>query len=326
MLRRLTAALAALMFLGLCACQPIPEPDPEEPDYQPVTVFGVTFSEAPQTIVTLSPASTEMLARLGLTEQIVGRGEGCTYPEEMEGVTTVGTESEPDMDALLALEPDVVIIQRPLSISQLERLNEAEVKALIVPAATDLRELKSYYTSVGSIFYGLDQAAERANEILRLPFQQANAMLEVLGEQKQSFVYFSILKETAAMPDTFAGSLLGYLGGNAAVAGDDGKADLTAVEAADPYLVFVPQPYALENLNTDEFYANYTAVAEGRVYALDAALFERQSVEAFSAVFELAKTIYPEQAEALDASVEAQAQKLLEAAESGENLETSSDE
>ena len=127
-------------------CQPIPEPDPEEPDYQPVTVFGVTFSEAPQTIVTLSPASTEMLARLGLTEQIVGRGEGCTYPEEMEGVTTVGTEAEPDMDALLALEPDVVIIQRPLSISQLERLNEAEVKALIVPAATDLRELKSYYT------------------------------------------------------------------------------------------------------------------------------------------------------------------------------------
>ena len=241
-------------------------------------------------------------------------------------MTTVGTEAEPDMDALLALEPDVVIIQRPLSISQLERLNEAEVKALIVPAATDLRELKSYYTSVGSIFYGLDQAAERANEILRLPFQQANAMLEVLGEQKQSFVYFSILKETAAMPDTFAGSLLGYLGGNAAVAGDDGKADLTAVEAADPYLVFVPQPYALENLNTDEFYANYTAVAEGRVYALDAALFERQSVEAFSAVFELAKTIYPEQAEALDASVEAQAQKLLEAAESGENLETSSDE
>ena len=108
MLRRLTAALAALMFLGLCACQPIPEPDPEEPDYQPVTVFGVTFSEAPQTIVTLSPASTEMLARLGLTEQIVGRGEGCTYPEEMEGVTTVGTEAEPDMDALLALEPDVV--------------------------------------------------------------------------------------------------------------------------------------------------------------------------------------------------------------------------
>lgn len=316
MIRKLTALAASLLLLlGLTACDSgAPSESGSESGYKPVTAFGVSFSEAPGTIVSLSAATTEMLGRLGLQSAIIGRTDGCTVPQGIEQVESVGSEDEPDIDAVLGLAPELVITRKPLSKAQLEALNGANIKALVVPATSDLRELKSYYASLASVFFGVEKGAQLAKNALSDAYCYANAMLDVLKDSKESFAYFTKLKQNVATPDTFAGSLLGYLGANKAE-GAGNKADLEKLAAANPALLFVSKPYALENLAADPYWSRYAAVTEGRVYSLDATLFDRQSPEAFAMVFEQAKLIYPEQAEALDAAVTTQREKQAQASQ-----------
>ena len=73
MMKKLLALAAAALLLLAAGCnnnpaEPEPKPDPE----YPVTVGNVTLTEAPTAVVSLSPATTEMVYDLGYGELLVG--------------------------------------------------------------------------------------------------------------------------------------------------------------------------------------------------------------------------------------------------------------
>ena len=83
----------------------------------------VTAQAAPQRIVSAIPAVTEILFAIGAGPQVVGVGSYDRCPPEVEDLARVGGLIDPDIEAILALEPDLVVpyaTQRDL-ISQLER-------------------------------------------------------------------------------------------------------------------------------------------------------------------------------------------------------------
>lgn len=64
----------------------------------------------PRRIVSLIPSDTFSVAYLGATERLVGRTEYCVDPPELSlRVPAVGGPKNPDIDAILALEPDLVL-------------------------------------------------------------------------------------------------------------------------------------------------------------------------------------------------------------------------
>jgi ABC-type Fe3+-hydroxamate transport system substrate-binding protein len=64
----------------------------------------------PSRIVSLIPSTTELLCRLGLADALVGITVYCREPAELlGGKTRVGGEKNPDLEAIRALEPDLVI-------------------------------------------------------------------------------------------------------------------------------------------------------------------------------------------------------------------------
>lgn len=67
---------------------------------------------APRTIVSLVPSDTYTLLALGAGERLVGRTTFCVEPAEALGIPTVGGTKDPDLDAVIALAPDLVVMNR----------------------------------------------------------------------------------------------------------------------------------------------------------------------------------------------------------------------
>jgi ABC-type Fe3+-hydroxamate transport system substrate-binding protein len=67
---------------------------------------ALVFPHPPQRVVSLVPSDTHSVIALGAGDRLVGR---TTYCEHGDGVATVGGTKDVDVDAVLALEPDLVI-------------------------------------------------------------------------------------------------------------------------------------------------------------------------------------------------------------------------
>jgi ABC-type Fe3+-hydroxamate transport system substrate-binding protein len=66
------------------------------------------FAQPPRRIVSLVPSDTHSVIALGALDRLVGRTMYCESPEA-QGVATVGGTKDVDVDAVLALAPDLVI-------------------------------------------------------------------------------------------------------------------------------------------------------------------------------------------------------------------------
>jgi iron complex transport system substrate-binding protein len=64
----------------------------------------------PKRIVSLAPNMTEILYALGLGDNIVGVTTFCDYPEEARKKPKIGGMSNPSLEAVLTLKPDIVVL------------------------------------------------------------------------------------------------------------------------------------------------------------------------------------------------------------------------
>jgi ABC-type Fe3+-hydroxamate transport system substrate-binding protein len=82
-------------------------------------------------IVSLAPSSTELLFALGAGSQVVGRTTWCRYPPAALQVPDVGDGLNPNIEAIAARQPDLVVLYRsPMNetaAAQLRRLGIASV-------------------------------------------------------------------------------------------------------------------------------------------------------------------------------------------------------
>lgn len=60
-------------------------------------------------VVTLTPSATELVHALGATAMLVGVDEFSTYPPEVAELPKVGSFLSPNLEAILRLDPDLVI-------------------------------------------------------------------------------------------------------------------------------------------------------------------------------------------------------------------------
>jgi ABC-type Fe3+-hydroxamate transport system substrate-binding protein len=91
----------------------------------------VVLAQPAQRIVSLSPSTTELLFAIGAGPQVVGRTRWCDYPPQAAQVPSVGDGLNPNLEAVLAQKPDLVVFYRSLSnrwvIARLDGLNVPSV-------------------------------------------------------------------------------------------------------------------------------------------------------------------------------------------------------
>jgi iron complex transport system substrate-binding protein len=69
----------------------------------------VAINGTPQRIISLAPSNTEILFALGLSDKVVGVTDYCDYPPEALNKTKVGGYANPDIEKIVALNPDLIL-------------------------------------------------------------------------------------------------------------------------------------------------------------------------------------------------------------------------
>jgi iron complex transport system substrate-binding protein len=70
----------------------------------------VDASHRPSRIVSLNPTTTEILFAIGAGNRVAGRSTYDVFPVEAKSVTDVGMPLRPNVEAVLAVHPDLVIL------------------------------------------------------------------------------------------------------------------------------------------------------------------------------------------------------------------------
>ncbi|MFH1784345.1 MAG: cobalamin-binding protein [bacterium] len=71
-------------------------------------IFPPHAMAADKRIVSLAPSNTEILFALGLDEEIVGVSSYCNYPKSALSKTKVGDFSNPNIELIVSLKPDII--------------------------------------------------------------------------------------------------------------------------------------------------------------------------------------------------------------------------
>lgn len=100
----------------------------------------------PQRIVSTAPSITELLYALGLGDRVAGVTRFCRYPPEAMKKPKIGDFINPNLEAIAALKPDLVIIQtNPVRLA--DRLQALHLRVLEV----DQHDIAAIYTSIRQV-------------------------------------------------------------------------------------------------------------------------------------------------------------------------------
>ena len=122
----------------------------------------VVFETPPERIVVYDGAAVEMLFAIGEGDRIVGTHSYVTYPPETAEITKVGDAFNMDIEAIVALEPDLVYAFYDRFNADLER---AGLKVLYVKSLSHgFREVADQIRMWGAITGATDEAERVAGE------------------------------------------------------------------------------------------------------------------------------------------------------------------
>jgi iron complex transport system substrate-binding protein len=126
-MKRNTLIIFLMLGLLLSACGPsVPiAPSTEKMTFTDDHGSTIELAGYPQKIVSLSASTTEILFAIGAGGQVVGRDEFSVYPEAALEVTNIGAMwEELPAEAILALEPDLVVAAQIISEEQVQALRD----------------------------------------------------------------------------------------------------------------------------------------------------------------------------------------------------------
>ena len=233
-------------------------------------------SPLPPRIVSLVPSLTESLFALGLGSRVVGVTDWCVHPAEaVAGLPKVGGTKNPDLTAIRALAPDLVIANQEENKRQdVERLEAAGIPVWVTYPRTVaegvalLREL----AEAGG--------ASRALSEVVAPIERALAKAVSARAAHGPRVFCPIWKRPwmAVAADTYAHDLLTLCGGeNVFAAHGDRRYPIVREDeiiAAAPEVVLLPdEPYEFVAADAEEIARlPIPAAGSGRVHRIDGTL------------------------------------------------------
>lgn len=123
------------------------------------------YSETPQRIISLAPNMTEILFALDLGERIVGVTSFCDFPGEAKKKPKIGGMSNPSLEAVIALKPDIVVLTKDGNPKEFEeRLRSLRIRTYVFKARR-LNELPDGIRDLGTVLGAKEKADKLANEI-----------------------------------------------------------------------------------------------------------------------------------------------------------------
>jgi len=241
-----------------------------------VDASGVEWAlgRPPRRIVSLIPSTTETLCALGLADALVGVTAYCREPAEVTRTKTkVGGEKDPDLEAIRALAPDLVVANVEENVREhIDRLRAWAIPVWVTyprTVADGLRLIRELGEVTGT--------RRRAEEILR-ELEPLYARVRAAATARPPVeVFYAIWRDPymTVGADTYVHDMLAVCGGRN-VFGDRPEryptVTLDEVAARQPGVILLPdEPFRFRRVHAQDFerYADVPAVRDGRIRLVD---------------------------------------------------------
>lgn len=178
----------------------------------------VTIKEAPQRIVSLAPAMTEILFALGLGDKVVGVTNYCNYPAEAATKPKVGGFSTPNAELVVTARPDLVLATK-INENFIPQLEGAGLTVVVIESL-DMAQVLEDIKLIGK-FTGAVDAANNLTADMQRRIDIITAKVSGLPDEQKPAVYFEIWPDplTTGGAKSFVNSLITMAGGKN-IAGD----------------------------------------------------------------------------------------------------------
>jgi len=212
-------------------------------------------------VVSLVPSATETLLALGVTP--VGRTRFC----DLDGVPAVGGTKDPDVEAVVALAPDLVVVN--------DEENRREDAGALAEAGVTLHSMSP--RALDDVGAAVRALADAVRAPVPPPFAAVewDAWLASTRRAERATAAVLIWRRPwmTVRDDTYAASVLAHLGLRNTAPAEPGETarypetTLAALAAAAPDLVLLPdEPYPFRARHTTEVQA---ALPHARVVLVD---------------------------------------------------------
>ena len=236
----------------------------------------MTADSLGERVVSLVPSLTEALFALGLGGKLVGVTDWCVHPAEaVARLPRVGGTKNPDLDAILALRPDLVIANH-------EENTRRDVERL---EAAGQRVWVTYPRTVVEAVALLRELAERGGRRAELatvvaPVEAAVERARACAPDRRTPFFCPIWKKPwmAVGADTYAHDLLVLCGGaNVFANREERRYPLVSedeIVAAAPEVILLPdEPYAFAAADAEQLgRLPVPAARSGRIHLIDGTL------------------------------------------------------
>jgi iron complex transport system substrate-binding protein len=262
----------------------------------------------PRRIVSTAPSITEMLYALGLGDRVVGVTTFCHYPPEAARKPKIGNYLRPDVEAILALRPDLVIAEKSM-IRQAITLPRLKLNVLEVDDST----VQGIYESIRAIGHATG-TAQKAEAVCRGMRNELESIRRRTSRLPLVRVLFVVGRTPGRIEDLIAAGSSSYLNevmeiaGGRNVLGDAAiayaKVSLEEVLSRDPDVIIDMGEMAQTVGVTEEQkravaslwrrYPNLKAVRTNKVFAVASDLFVVPGPRVADAARRLAGLLRPE--------------------------------
>jgi iron complex transport system substrate-binding protein len=296
MFRTLRAfALTSVIALGLAACGSDSDSGGASTTAAPDASVAPAVTEAPPAsaapdateatdavpagpvaarIVSLSPSATEMLFAIGAGDLVVAVDDQSNFPAEAQAVQTELSGYTPNVEAIAAFEPDLVLHDGTTDLAaQLEPLGIAD---WVGAAPLSFDDVYAQIEQLGAATGHVAEAAELVGQMQT----DIDAAIASITPPAEPIVYYHELDDTyySVTSNTFIGQVYGLFGLRNIADTVEGTTDYPQLSAEfiisqDPALIFLADTKCCgqspDTVAAREGWSTITAVTMGHVIALD---------------------------------------------------------
>jgi iron complex transport system substrate-binding protein len=263
----------------------------------------VTLAGPAQRVVSLAPSNTEILFAIGAGAQVIGRDETSDYPAEALSLPTIGGYSGYNLEAIVALHPDLVLAQggglnSPELIASLEGLG---LTVYVLPNPPGMEEMFANLETVGTL---TGHSADAVSLVDSLKSRVAAVDEKIMPLSYAPTVYYELdatepTKPFTAGPGSFIDLLIARAGGinvGAALQGQWAQISLEQLVVANPTIILLGDAAygeTPEKVAQRPGWGILAAIQNGQVFGFDDNLVSRPGPRLVDGLEAMAKLLHP---------------------------------
>jgi iron complex transport system substrate-binding protein len=256
----------------------------------------VTIDKKPERVISASPNVTEIMYALNASDRLKGRTDYCDYPLDVKDVPSIGSMTDPSVEKVIELKPDVVIASNMINKTIVDKLEKLNIKVVVLHGTEDIDGAYDAIEKVDMILGDKDAANKIVSDMKKKVEMVKSKVKDVKKPKVYYVVSYGQYGDYTGGKDTYIDKMIQSAGGaNIAEDVSGWKYSLEKVMENDPDIIICSKYFnTKEGLMKENGYKDLRAVKNGNVFEIDNNLLDRQGPRMADGLLELARVIHPE--------------------------------